>query len=210
MELRAQDEYRLGLKAGDEEGVGARGREARGRAPPPLRVDLPLCPFVRPTTGEVHRLILPVVNAETFSMALSRFAGQVGAGKDKRIGLMHDRAGWHTSPRVEVPEGIELEFSCPRSSPEPRPYERPWPLTDEGVADTAIRGHLGSLEEALIERCVALCGPRRSAPTRATTGGRRQPENATLLNRKRYHAVAVYFCQQAGLSPLRFSELLID
>jgi hypothetical protein len=24
------------------------------------------------------------------------------------------------------------------------------------------------------------------------------------------HTVAVYFCQQAGLSPLRFSELLTD
>jgi hypothetical protein len=63
--------------------------------------------FVRPVTGEVHWLILPTLNTEVFSMALSHFAEQVGAGKDKHILLVLDRAGWHTSPRVEVPEGLE-------------------------------------------------------------------------------------------------------
>lgn len=51
-----------------------------------------------------------------FSVALSDFAEQVGASKaskNKRVVLVLDKAGWHTSPRVEVSEGIELEFLPP-------------------------------------------------------------------------------------------------
>jgi hypothetical protein len=112
--------------------------------------------FVRPATGEVHWLILPTVNVEVFSMALSHFAEQVGAGKDKRILLVLDKAGWHTSPRAEVPEGLHLEF-LPSHSPELQPAERLWPLTNEGVANRFFED-LEGLQEALIERCVALCG----------------------------------------------------
>ena len=112
--------------------------------------------FVRPTTGEIHWLILPRVDAEVFSVALSNFAEQVGATNNKRILLVLDKAGWHTSPRVEVPEGLELEF-LPPSSPELQPAERLWPLTNEGVANRYYFEELESLEEALIERCVALC-----------------------------------------------------
>lgn len=89
-------------------------------------------------------------------MALSNFAEQVGATNNKRILLVLDKAGWHTSPRVEVPEGLDLEFLPPRS-PELQPAERLWPLTNEGVANRYYFEELESLEEALIERCVALC-----------------------------------------------------
>ena len=111
--------------------------------------------FVRPSSGEVHWLILPTVNSEVFSIALSQFAEQVGAGKDKHILLVLDKAGWHTSSRVKVPEGIHLEF-LPSHSPELQPSERLWPLTNEGVANHYFE-EIEFLEEALIERCVALC-----------------------------------------------------
>ena len=112
--------------------------------------------FVRPATGEVYWLILPTVNVEVFSLALSHFAEQVGAGKDKRILLVLDQAGWHTGKEVKIPEGIHLEF-LPSRSPELQPAERLWPLSNEGVANRYFED-IGSLEEALVERCVALCG----------------------------------------------------
>jgi transposase len=112
--------------------------------------------FVRPTTGEVFWLILPTVNKELFSMALREFAKEVGAGEDKRILLVLDQAGWHTSGEVALPEGIHLEF-LPTGSPELQPAERLWPLSNEGVANRYFED-IGSLEEALVERCVALCG----------------------------------------------------
>jgi transposase len=111
--------------------------------------------FVRPTTGEIHWLILPMVNVEVFSMALSHFAQEVGASKEKRILLVLDQAGWHTGKEVEVPEGIHLEF-LPSHSPELQPTERLWPLTNEAVANRPFES-LDELEVALIERCVALC-----------------------------------------------------
>jgi hypothetical protein len=52
--------------------------------------------FVRPQSGEVYRLILPTVNVELSSMALNEFAKEVGAGEDKQVLLVVDKAGWHT------------------------------------------------------------------------------------------------------------------
>jgi len=78
------------------------------------------------------------------------------AGKDKRILLVLDQAGWHTGKEVKIPEGIHLEF-LPSRSPELQPAERLWPLTNEGVANRFFE-YIDELEEALIERCVALCG----------------------------------------------------
>jgi transposase len=87
---------------------------------------------VRPKSGEVHWLILPTVNAEVFSVALSHFAEEVGCGKDGRLILVLDQAGWHKGKEVEVPEGIHLQF-LPSNSPELQPSEWLWPLSNEGV-----------------------------------------------------------------------------
>ena len=76
--------------------------------------------FVRSRSGEVFRLILPTVNVELFSPALREFAKEVGAGENKRVLLVVDRAGWHTGGEVEVPEGIHLEL-LPSGSPELQP-----------------------------------------------------------------------------------------
>ena len=84
--------------------------------------------FVKPESGEVFWLILPTVNVQLFSMALKEFAKEVGAGENKRVLLVVDRAGWHTGGEVDLPEGINLEF-LPSGSPELMPAERLWPLT---------------------------------------------------------------------------------
>ena len=110
--------------------------------------------FVRPESGEVYWLILPTVNMELFSMALNEFASLVRAGKDKRVLLVVDQAGWHTGKEVEVPEGIHLEF-LPSGSPELQPAERLWSLTNEGAANGLFE-EIEEAEEALVERCVEL------------------------------------------------------
>ena len=110
--------------------------------------------FVRPESGEVFWLVLPTVNVELFSMALSEFAKEVGAGEEKRVLLVVDRAGWHTGGEVEVPEGIHLEL-LPSGSPELQPAERLWPLTNEALANRLFE-KIAEVEEALVERCVEL------------------------------------------------------
>ncbi len=98
-------------------------------------------------------------------MAPAHFAEEVGAGPDKRILLVLDQAGWHTGGKVEVPEGIHLEFLPPRS-PELQPAERLWPLTNEALANRLFE-ELDGLEEALVKRCVALL--EQSELIRSTT-----------------------------------------
>ena len=68
--------------------------------------------------------------------------------------LALDRARWHTGGEVEVPEGVELQF-LPARSPELQPAERLWPLVNKGVANRPFED-LDGLEEALVERCLAL------------------------------------------------------
>jgi len=147
------DEHRLGLKP-----VLRRVWARRGQRPV-VRVHhryewLYVYCFVRPATGESCWLLLPRLNAAVFTLALAHFARQVGAGQTKRVLLVLDRAGAHTSQAVEVPDGIELEW-LPAYSPELQPAERLWPLTDEGVANQLF-ADLPELEARLVERCRTL------------------------------------------------------
>ena len=153
VELWTMDEHRLGLKP-----VLRRVWALKGHRPV-VRVHhryewLYVYCFVRPSTGQSCWLLLPAVNAEVFSLALSHFAREVGAGEGKRILLVVDQAGYHTAKQVRVPPGIELEF-LPSHSPELQPAERLWPLTNEGVANRLF-ADLNELEEALVRRCVVL------------------------------------------------------
>ena len=153
VELWAEDEARLGLKPVIRRVWAPVGKRPVAHYKRGYKWTY-LYGFVRPESGEVFWLILPTVNVELFSMALKEFAGEVGAGKDKRVLLVVDRAGWHTGGRVEIPEGIHLEF-LPSGSPELQPAERLWPLTNEAVAN-GIFEEIEEIEEALVERCVEL------------------------------------------------------
>ena len=154
VELWCEDEHRLGLKPIIRKAWSPVGERPIAKAHQRYEWTY-LYAFARPKTGEVHWLILPTVNAQVFSLALESFAREVGAGKKKRILLVLDRAGWHTAKKkLRVPEGIHLEF-LPSHSPELQPAERLWPLSDEGVANRYFE-EIEELEEALVERCVAL------------------------------------------------------
>jgi hypothetical protein len=50
------------------------------------------------------------VNIPLFEVELAAFARQVGAGPRKQIVLILDRAGWHSSVRLRVPEHVHLLF----------------------------------------------------------------------------------------------------
>jgi transposase len=153
VELWAEDEARLGLKPVVRRVWAPVGERPVARFKRGYEWTY-LYGFVRPESGEVYWLILPTVNTELFSMALREFAKEVRAGKDKRILLVVDRAGWHTGGKVEVPEGMHLEF-LPSGSPELQPAERLWPLTNEALANRLFE-EISEIEQALVERCVEL------------------------------------------------------
>lgn len=155
IELWCEDEHRLGLKPIIRKVWGPIGERPTAKVHHRYEWTYYLYAFARPNTGEVYWLILPTVNADVFSLALEHFAREVGAGKNKRILLVLDGAGWHTAKnKPKVPDGIHLEF-LPSHSPELQPSERLWPLSDEALANRYSE-EIEELEEVLARRCVAL------------------------------------------------------
>lgn len=98
--------------------------------------------FVEPKTGKTYWYLIPRVNTKWFNLVLKTFAEEVGASESKKILLVQDRAGWHTSPKVELPTGIVVEF-LPPYSPELQPAERLWSLVDECL----VNEHFESLND---------------------------------------------------------------
>ena len=153
VELWATDQHRIGLKPILRRIWARRG--SRPRVTVQQRFQwLYVYSFVQPTSGHTEWYLLPSVTAEIFSIALSHFAQAVGAGPSKRVLLILDQAGWHSSKALVVPEGIHLLF-LPPYSPELQPCERLWPLSNEGVANGSFRT-LDDLEAAQVQRCVVL------------------------------------------------------
>src|SRR5258708_18230940 len=153
VELWAMDEHRVGLKPILRRVWAPKGTPVR--AVVAQRYEwMYVHGFVHPQSGQTSWLLMPSVNVEVFSTVLEAFAREVGAGPKKPIVLVLDRAGWHGSGQLRIPEGIHLLF-LPPYSPELQPCERLWPLTNEGVANTSFRT-LDDLEAAQIQRCVVL------------------------------------------------------
>ncbi len=107
--------------------------------------------FAHPRSGRTEWLLLPTVNLQVMSIALAHFARARGAHVTKRIVLVMDRAGWHRSPDLVVPEGVHLLF-LPPYSPELQPSERLCPLSNEGIANQQF-DTLDALEHAQAHRC---------------------------------------------------------
>lgn len=115
--------------------------------------------FVRPQTGQTWWCLLPTVSLEAFALALAAFARDEGIDATHRAVLVVDRAGWHTSRRLPLPEGLDLVF-LPPASPELAPAERLWRLVDAPVVNRSFAS-LDELEAVLVPRCQALSRQRQ-------------------------------------------------
>ena len=85
---------------------------------------------------------------------LKDFAQHFQIGQKKRVILALDRASFHTSEQLEIPEGIHLVW-MQTLSPELQPAERLWPLTNEAIANRTF-DDLDQLEEIMVQRCRTL------------------------------------------------------
>ena len=150
VEWWAMDEHRIGLKPILRRVWAPKG--ATVKAPVAQRYEwMYVFAFVHPQSGRTSWLLLPTVNVEVFSRALAVFAQESGAGPDKQIVLVLDRAGWHRSAHLWLPEGIHLVF-LPAYSPEVQPAERVFPLSNEPLANRVFAS-LDELEQVQAERC---------------------------------------------------------
>jgi hypothetical protein len=69
--------------------------------------------FVHPASGRTVFHLATTVSIPLFEVELAAFAHQVGASPTKQIVLVLDRAGWHASVRLRVPEHVHLLFLPP-------------------------------------------------------------------------------------------------
>lgn len=77
---------------------------------------------VCPETGNICSLIMPHANREAMSIFLNTLSEQQ---KDERIIVCLDKAGWHTTKQLIIPNNIILWF-LPPYSPELNPVELIW------------------------------------------------------------------------------------
>ncbi|MFC1567181.1 IS630 family transposase, partial [bacterium] len=77
---------------------------------------------VFPKLGEIEALILPGVNIDMMNLFLEHISIEY---KDYFLIMQVDRAGWHKSKKIKIPENIRL-IEQPAYSPETNPVEHVW------------------------------------------------------------------------------------
>lgn len=141
IELWATDEHRIGLKPLLRRVWAPIGQRPVARVQHRYEWRY-LVGFVHPASGRTLFHLATTVSIPVFEVELAEFARQVGAGPHKQIVLVLDRAGWHTSLKLHVPDHVHLLF-LPPYSPELQPAEHLWPLTNACL----INRHFTSMEE---------------------------------------------------------------
>jgi Winged helix-turn helix len=147
IELWAVDEHRIGLKpilhkVWTLPTLPGR-RPQRPTAPVQHRYDWRyLVGFVHPASGRTHFHLATSVSIPLFAVELEAFARAAGAGPKKQIVLLLDRAGWHASVRLRVPDHVHLILGTVSATTSAGPRERPnapaqpvrWHVARVGVA----------------------------------------------------------------------------
>lgn len=121
--------------------------------------------FVRPSSGETVFHLATSVSIRLFEVELAAFADAVGAGPQKQIVLVLDRAGWHTSVRLRVPDAVHLLF-LPPYSPELQPAEHLWPWTNLALVNQHF-ATIDELEDTQLQFCSGM--QQRRAQIRSAT-----------------------------------------
>lgn len=135
MELWALDEHRIGLKPILRRVWAPRGQRPVVEQHPRYQWRY-LSGFVHPASGHTQWHLSSGVSLALCASSLSHFAQQVGAGPDKEVLVVLDRAGWHTSQRLVIPDHLHL-LPLPAYSPELQPAEHLWHFSDTPAGQRA-------------------------------------------------------------------------
>ena len=145
VEVWFQDEARVGQQ-GTLTRIWAR-RGSRPRAPRDRRFTWAyLFGAVCPARGVGAALVLPTVNTEGMTMHLAEIGKCVTAGAIAL--LIVDGAGWHSSPKLAVPENIVL-LKLPPYAPELNPAENIW----EYLRGNALSHQIWETYEDIVNAC---------------------------------------------------------
>jgi hypothetical protein len=121
-EVSCKDEARIGQKNGQVRQWARRG--TRPRQPADQRYDNAyLFGAICPARGGGAALALPYADADMMQLHLDEIARNVAEGP--HAVLILDRAGWHTTSKLDLPDNITPIF-LPSRAPELNPVENVW------------------------------------------------------------------------------------
>ena len=99
-----------------------------------------------PAEGKGAGLVLPRCDTEAMSLHLAEISQAVAPGA--HAVLLLDRAGWHISPRLKVPDNITL-VPLPSRSPELNPMENGWQF----LRDNWLSNRVFACYDDILDHC---------------------------------------------------------
>ena len=152
-----EPEAKIRLMFEDEAGFGRINEPSACWAPGGVRPVVP-CQMVReymqvfgavdPISGDDYFIIAPKCNTEWMDAFLAELSKYLG--KDYAL-LCLDRASWHTTKNLNVPENIRLFYIPPRT-PEMNPIEQLWPEVRKDFKNKLFK----TLNKVVDQLCVSL------------------------------------------------------
>ena len=143
-----QDEARFG-----QHGTHSRVWADTGSRPPAPRQteyrSVSLFGAVCPETGQSNAWLMPVANTEALNAQLADLGRQLAA--DVHAIVVWDRAGWHTTKQLTVPDTMTL-LLLPSHAPELNPVELVWHELRQRYLSNRVYADQASLEGAVAGR----------------------------------------------------------
>lgn len=143
IEIWFQDEARLGQKNGRVRLWAKRG--SRPRLPADQRYENAyLFGAICPRRGKGAGLLLPKANTCAMRIHLDEISRNVATGAHAVV--LMDRAGWHKTDKLRVPENLTI-ILLPSRSPELNPVENVWQyLRQNWLSNTVFEDYQAILE----------------------------------------------------------------
>ena len=138
------DESRVGQK-----GIMARLWTLRGTRPRVVRQQQHISAYifgaVCPEKGYGAALVLPDCDTEMMELFLNETSKQIPIGR--HAVLILDKASWHTTEKLKLPENISLLF-LPPYSPELNPIEQVWHFLKQHFLSNRVFKNLDDILES--------------------------------------------------------------
>jgi transposase len=166
VEIWFEDEARIGQKNGQVRQWARRG--TRPRQPADQRYDNAyLFGAICPARGVGAALALPYADAAMMQLHLNEISRNVAVGA--HAVLLLDRAGWHTTSKLDVPANITPIF-LPSRAPELNPVENVWQyLRQNWLSNTVFENY-----DAIIDAACAAWRNLIAQPETITSIGMRE------------------------------------
>ena len=165
IEIWFQDEARIGQKNGMVRQWARRG--SRPRQPADQRYDSAyLFGAICPARGIGAGLAMPYADTEAMQLHLDEISQTVARGA--HAVLLLDRAGWHTTANLNVPQNMTFIF-LPLRAPELNPVENVW----QYLRQTWLSNQVFDTYEVIIEAACEAWNKLMAQPQAITSIGMR-------------------------------------